>query len=524
MRRKTQTTQYWQELTIDDTDLVFLDDLFLHKECPLSTDELTLATIRHRCEAEETLVRRELDKGKIYQPKETHALGDHLVFPALDFAVGTVVGVRPGNNPEHGSFSVIQVEFDKKSKAREFASQLASSHPLNLDGGVDALLWSEDSLTPEELFELYGPGVRQKLVERLDASEGMVQLGDFWISRAMMADIHIGHLNIAEAVIDISSQPLPTEVLLKELDLPAEISPTVQGFSLEHALAHDKRFIDVGSTGNVLWHLTRLVPAEVLYPPRRLQYSSIPYDRSTLGEELLQLEREIDDEASELIAPPGMDRVPSVTVVLTYPHRRIGTLPLTAKTSSVFPRGTTQHTLITLVDAPSGRRMPGWVDHRNRYVYGLEEWYQTNQIPVGAFIELERTDDPFRVVIGFKPRRMRREWVRVAEVVGNELQFSVRKMPIACEYDETMLVWAEGPAEIDALWIEAEETNKPLAEIIKNVFLELAKLNPHGTVHAKTVYSAVNIVRRCPPAPIFAELISNPAFTHIANVHWRYVG
>ena len=524
MRRKTQTTEYWQKLTIDDSDLTFLDDLFLEKENPLSTDELILAIIRHRSDAEESSIRKELEQGEIYQPKKTYVIGDRLVFLALDFTLGTVVGIRPGHSPEHGDFTVIQVEFEPESLPREFASQLASLHPLNFEGGVEALLWSEDFLTPEELFELYGPGVRQKLMERLNTTEDMVQFGDLWLNRAMMAEIYEGLLNITDAMIDISGKPLPTEELLKELDLPAELSPSVQVFSLNHALVHDERFMNVGSTGNILWHVTRLIPLEVLYPPRRLDYSSIPYDRSVLSEELFQLEREIDDEASDLIAPPDMDSAEGVTFVLTYPHRRVGTLPVTARTRSLFPPGTTQCTLITLANAPSGKEIPGWVDHRHHYVYGLEQWYQDNNIPVGAFIQLQPTDDPFKVTISFKPRRMRREWVRVAAASGNKLSFAVRKMPIACEYDETMLVWAEGPTEIDALWIEAEETDKPLGEIVKHVFLELAKLNPQGTVHAKTVYSAVNIVRRCPPAPIFVELVTNPVFSAVGEAHWRYSG
>ena len=524
MRRKTQTTEYWQNLKIDESDLTFLDELFLEKECPLSTDELTLAIIRHRCEAEGTAIRAELDRGVLYQPRETFAIGDHLVFPALDFALGTVVGTRPGRSPEHGDFTVIQVKFQSNGQPREFASQLTTPHRLNVEGEAQALLWSEEFLSPEELFELYGPGVRHRLVEQLRDSDAMIQFGDFWVNKAMTAEIHIGHLHIAEAMIDISGKPLGTRELLRELDLPAEISPTVQAFSLNHALAGDERFVDVGSTGNILWHLTRFVPPEVLYYPRRLKYSAMPYDRSTLSEELLQLEREIDDEASELIAPPGVGRANSVTVVLTFPHRRVGTLPITAKTRKFFPAGTSQRTMITLVDAHSGKEWPGWVDQRHHYVYGLEQWYENNKIPVGAFIQLERTDDPFRVAISFRPRRMRREWVRVADAIDNKLNFTLRKMPISCEYDETMLVWAEGMAEIDALWTATEETDKPLGQIIKNVFLELAKLNPQGTVHAKTVYTAVNIVRRCPPAPIFAELVSNPIFSAVEGVQWRYTG
>jgi len=523
MQQKTQTAQYWQELTIENSDLTFLDYLFLEQETPQSTDELTLAIIQQRCKVEETFIRKELDRGTIYKPQDAYAVGDQLVFPALDFVAGAIVGTRPGHNPEYGDFTVIQVELEPDAQPREFASQLASPHTLNFEGGKEALLHPEGFLSAEELFELYGPIVKPKLLEKLNESETMVQFDGLWFSKAMLADIHVGHLNVAEAVIDINDQPAATRELLKELDLPAEISPSLQVFSLNHALAQDERFIDVGSTDNILWYLARLIPQEVMHPPRRLNYSPISYDRSVLNEELFQLEREINDEASELIASPDADKAKSTTIVLTYPHRRVGTLPLTAKTRFFFPPGTTQRTAITLVDGHSDTEMPAWINHSHNYVYGLEKWYKDNKIPVGAFIQLERTKDPFKVVVSFKPRRMRREWVRVAEANEDRVNFSVRKMPISCEYDETMLVWAEDLDEIDALWIKAEESNKTLREIIENVFLELAKLNPQGTVHVKSIYSAVNIVRRCPPGPIFAELLNHPAFASVGDAHWKYI-
>jgi hypothetical protein len=51
-----------------------------------------------------------------------------------------------------------------------------------------------------------------------------------------------------------------------------------------------------------------------------------------------------------------------------------------------------------------------------------------------------------------------------------------------------------------------------LAEIVDQIVPELTKLNPQGTTHAKSVYSAVNIVRRVAPGPIFYTLMSNRRF------------
>jgi hypothetical protein len=46
---------------------------------------------------------------------------------------------------------------------------------------------------------------------------------------------------------------------------------------------------------------------------------------------------------------------------------------------------------------------------------------------------------------------------------------------------------------------------------------ELVALNPQGTVHAKTVYSAANMLRRCAPGPVFFALISNRKFRDVGG-------
>jgi hypothetical protein len=48
----------------------------------------------------------------------------------------------------------------------------------------------------------------------------------------------------------------------------------------------------------------------------------------------------------------------------------------------------------------------------------------------------------------------------------------------------------------------------------------LAKLSGAGHVHAKTLYSAVNILRRIPPGPVFAEVVTHPAFKAVGNGYW----
>ncbi len=57
--------------------------------------------------------------------------------------------------------------------------------------------------------------------------------------------------------------------------------------------------------------------------------------------------------------------------------------------------------------------------------------------------------------------------------------------------------------------------------LTSQVFRELAKVNPQASVHAKSLYSAVNVIRRLPPGPIFAELVTHSYYEHVGDLYWK---
>jgi hypothetical protein len=75
---------------------------------------------------------------------------------------------------------------------------------------------------------------------------------------------------------------------------------------------------------------------------------------------------------------------------------------------------------------------------------------------------------------------------------------------------------------VEAVWLRMQELGTTLDKIVLAVFRELAKLTPQGTVNAKTLYSAVNVVRRSPPEPIFAELVQCSCYRHVGDAYWIY--
>jgi hypothetical protein len=67
-----------------------------------------------------------------------------------------------------------------------------------------------------------------------------------------------------------------------------------------------------------------------------------------------------------------------------------------------------------------------------------------------------------------------------------------------------------------------QKERPPFERVVVDIVRELTKLNPQGHVHASELYASVNVVRRCPPGPILALLVSRPWFVHVGDLHFRF--
>lgn len=520
---QTRKEQYWtDQFIIADDDVEFVFSLFLEKERPLSSREIAHALVEHRIQQEEQTLRRQIERGEIFQPKNSHEIGQKLVFPALNYAVGEIIDSRPGQNPEYGEFSVIQVKLES-GKTQEFASNLQTPHQLNLDlDGSES--FNHATADIDSIMADYADDIIYLLDERLRSEEDVVYFAGGWFLRSLLVDVSIVHLHLAEAVLVMhEGGPLKTADISSEIDMPREVNANLQEFSLDYALFQDARFDEVGAAGQVLWCLSEMEPQEVISVPERLCYEPVDYNWRLLTGEMVGLEQEIDDELSNLRSPENY--LDSVTFSLNFPHRRTGTLPLNSQLRHLFPISyEAPRILMTLIDGQTGDEMPGWVVREHRYVYGLSDFYRRHKLPVGVYLTVRRTDDPSRVIVDFSAHRPRTEWIRLA-IPGNDnrIHFENHKRSIGAEYDELMVLGADDLKAVDALWTTNTLTDHNLADLLRDMLAELARLTPQHTVHAKTLYSAVNIVRRCPPGPIFATLVSRPEFEHVGGPYWRLV-
>ncbi len=514
---ETQSYAYWaDEFSIADSDIEQLYNHFLEVERPQTVDQIAQVIISHRVAEERSRIKKLLTGRTVYQPKDSHNIGEELVFPALRYAYGQVKSTREGYDPRYGHYTVVDVEIE--GKAREFASALPGEHPLNRENGESYDPFAGIDL--DELNDSFGSIVAERLAEALASRQEFVRLSDLWFVRDLMAEVNIGHLHLAEAVLEVKEGgPLSTEEIMVHLDMDTGVDPEVRLFSLNYGLTLDERFDEIGPPGKVFWFLQRLEPEGVLVVPERLRYTPISYDRAVLSPQLLLLERELDDEWSDLEIMPSAQ--PTI-LSLTYPHRWAGTLPLSSRTRPLFPVGSSPRQRVILVDEQANEEIVAWIVQENRYIYGLADWYEEHQIPVGGFITLKPGAETGVVLLDYDRRRPQREWVRLATVVNDQITFELERRSVPCGYDDLLLVGTDYVTAVDALARRYEAEQTSLVSLIMMVFPSLAKLNPQETVHTKTLYSAINMVRRVPSGPLFADLIKHPAFRPVGDHYWYF--
>ena len=507
---------YWEDFTVSDEDIELIYNHLLETETPLTTADLAKVLVQGRIDKElQKLEQQRSGSAAIYMPKERYEIGQSLLFPALGWQKGEVVSKRPANNPLVPPFEVIRVRMED-GREREFASGLEEhilNQPIRFDEG-DPLLQLENVLAT------YGNTIAERLEEALNKSEEFVRIAGKWFPRALLVDVGIGNLNIAEAVLDMNGGgPMSTPEILAHLELPADSEKLVE-FSLDYALQEDERFDEVGPAGKVMWFLRRLEPEEVLEKPEVLRYRPLEYNENALTDEMRKLEAELEDELSP---QPPSEPVDEVSLALIYPHWAAGTLPLSAAMASLFPTAyEAPRVRFTFIDGISGNEFPGWVVRPGKYVYGLADWYRRYGLQPGSIVTVKRGEKAGTVIVSAKTHRPTRDWVRTV-MVGRDGKpvFAMLRQSITAEFDEHMIVAVPDVKAVNEARKQIASQRMPFEELVVSTLRELAKLNPQGHVHATELYSALNVLRRCPPGPIFALLATRPWFVPVGDLYYR---
>ncbi len=511
---------YWENLTVDDEDTGSIINTLFELEKPLRVADLIDVLIKARIAREEAKALQDKDKEeKIFLPKDSFSVGDLVAFPTLNWETGEVIEKRQGSNPEFGEFSVISVLM-ANGKKLSFASDLAD-HKLNTQSIEQR---SDQGFDLDEIFKTHFNHLEARLVEKLNREKEIVRVGDKWFPKALLIDFNQGHLNIAEAILDMQSGgPMEPHELLKQMDVALGENRDLNEFSINYALKKDHRFDEVGSTGIFSWFLKRQEPLNVREKPEFLNFEfdkAMPIELPKAGEVILE---SVDDELEPNQQIKSGVNPNTLSIPLIYPHWQIGSIPLIAKTNTIFPSALeTERVKIQLIEKDSGREISAWVVRPFRYVYGLKEWYEEKELIPGSIITIEKSEKDGLIYIQAQKRRSNREWMKTVLIgADGEIVIALLKQPVTAGFHEQMAIALPDPSEMAQVWKARSLKPRSLKSDVFKMVQELSKLNAQRHIHFVELYAAVNLLRRCPPSPILQVLFSEPEFSHVGDQYFH---
>lgn len=526
-RLQTQTEGFWRDqYAVSEGDMDLVTSLMLEAGKPQGARVLAEAIVKRRFEADRETSKRQAEARRLYQPKAQYGVGDELVFSSQGFKSGRVVAVRSGNNPRYGPFGVIRVQIADENVEREFAAGFDHPHPLNRS--PEELLGSEDpSVSAEDLVRMYTDVVAERVEAALRAHGEYVPFNNAWFLRELLPEVHVGHLNLAEAMIYEATRPLLAQDMVKDLDLGGSGSSDAVLFALNHALGQDRRFDNVGTVAAPMWYLRALEPEAVHHRPA---VHSVGYRASGgeyLGITMLDLVEEISDElddAQTALAPSTTGNGPEgMHCELVFPHLSAGTLPLTARFCASLTSNGAHHFPITLVDGEAGQRFEAWAVPSEGYLCGLGDWFSSVGMCAGGEISVTPTKEAMVYIIGATRVRSRRsEWVRSAAANEGKLVLQMQRAAVAVRCDRNMLIDVPDRQGIVKLMATNDSRQLSIASVVRVAFEEMAKLSGRGVVHAKSIYAAANLLRRTGAVPVFAELTRRACYVPLAEGLWAY--
>lgn len=513
----TINEDFWFSYTLTEQELEDIYNFLLETETPLDKFEITKFIIgKAIISQEEKLKAQQSALGTSYLPEKQYSKGDVLVFPARSNEVGEVQTVRTGFNPDYVDLQVIDVAF-KSGASVSFAANL-KDHKLNHP--VPPI--KNDLLDPNYVFEKFGAHLVESVAESCATSNDLVCIARHYFPRALLFDISIGHLNLCEAVLEMANGgPLSTKELIEQIELPTSNNEYLTEFSLNYALEKDGRFDEVGPSGVTLWFLKRLEPLEVQKPPMTLVFSgNLPESPDDL-EGLSELNRLIFDELEDDVIDPT--QADEITICLSYPHWRAGTLPLTNRVKGIFPTAyETPRVKFDFCDGNNQEKFSGWVVRPNKYVFGLREWYEQQGVIPGSNIKIRRGKESGEVIVQTQKSKNSRDWIKTV-LVGTDggIVFALLKQMISCTFDDRMAIMIPDVNAIDSIWTNSSRARQPVEKVVQTVMREMGKLNPQNQIHAQELYAALNVVRRVSTSQILSILYSQPWANHLGDLYFK---
>jgi hypothetical protein len=326
------------------------------------------------------------------------------------------------------------------------------------------------------IFDRYGQFVTPSLLAGLRESTEFVNFGGEWFLKGFLLPIQEGHLNLAEAVLDLAAGFSEAQDILAVLEMPSETSQAVKMFSLNHALASDSqgRFKFAGTKQVTEWCLPRVAEAK----PLRFQRGPASVSLDHVLDDVVEI---VPESASEP-APHG--DVQTWSHVLSFYDWYWGHLPydVRAKALLVEPLLEDQSCarlhlrpsagsdpFPVVVYYPSDRQLGWWGSAE------LRHFFEGHELAPGATIRVRRTsgsDSTGTYEIDYLPGPTSKMEMLDYEEGGKPV---FRRLSLRCQVDEEASLPRSRFSALEALSLLDESSRRETSLLLKTAFQRVAE-------------------------------------------------
>ncbi|MBN1314429.1 MAG: hypothetical protein JXA42_03140, partial [Anaerolineales bacterium] len=397
---------YWREqfkITKDDIEMIF--SLLMQVNSPRNIDILIYHLILFRCGLTPKdhpfldMIANLPIEVDIYQPLNDYFLGQEIFFANLDCEkffgpylkcswwkkdeplcnrIGIVIKKLPKEKVAGSLYmqKAIFVRFTQCTREKGFTCDLDTHDPFIHTIKITKKLNAVQGLAIS-IIQKYGRFIKEKLVHFLKNDKRFTYFDNEWFL------VNLVSSEFESMIIQASDQwervPTPFDALdVLDTELVEKTKNSKSVFDVNKAIEKTGKYREVTGRDKVYW-----VSKKTIWPPPpgKPKQLSIPPVRSEIKVGTRELNTDLqqiwDSEKDEFYETAEVyNKVSLVEVAISASHRYHGTLPLTSRTRGIFSPGD-KDACVTFIDARGGDLISGGFSPKDKYAWGLTEWYET---------------------------------------------------------------------------------------------------------------------------------------------------
>lgn len=487
------------------------------------------------------------DVVSLFEPYHIYQANDKFALPVFDsqgvrpasWQIANIQNIENFQNPNQGSFQILHLDVEGQKEQR--AAGITSASPIHFTLPESS---TDQEMLAAEIVERYFSRLKQELLEAIEVGcfhgqilDEMVLVGTPDVlnekARALIKELFNRQ---DERVFSLTSDTIldwiKSKGWLNDYDHGTAI------FTLNLCLK-DMGYHDLQEnwwvTSEQFDSLQRTIRRYIDVPRIRSRATILDDDLDTvpLTEEYAQQASDLTEEVFTAVETSPGEWRPSADPVdlgyLKFLHLMEGYLPLSRQVSREFP----PERDIQLVDIQivNGepikfllRRDMGILQANDKEAFRVKLTQELN-IWAGTRLWIRYlSPNHYRISPKFlaAPRKIKAKmlnWDRQS----SRLEIELFDLEMQYEGDEHLYKSELRLTDLEALWAEAEERGLSILDCVKEVFPQLARLDPHGRVYYKDLYNAVFFgYRMCSPHTIPALLHQYECFVKAEDGYYTF--